>query len=296
MILIGSDNSHLITPVSPVRSGPIGGPIAVRTALGWAVQGPATFLHHPSGENNCLHTSFLSPSEELHQNVERLWKLDTLPFRNSKELIRSGEDKAAMEQLEQKTIRYIVDGVSHYATPLLHKPNAPTLHAPPVAVMPLLRATERHLGSNTEQAAVYNEEIHKLETAGYAVKIISDEVSSSKKSWFLLHHLVYHNKKARVVFNCSFNYRQACLNDNLLPGPTLSAPLLGVLLRFREHAVAISGDICGMFHQVRLLPEDQPLLRFLWRDGVKERNPDVYEWRVLPFGTTCSPCCATYAL
>lgn len=162
--------------------------------------------------------------------------------------------------------------------------------------MPLLKETERHLGSNAEQAAVYNEEIHKLETAGYAVEINPDEVSSSKKLWFLPHHLVYHNNKARVILNCSFNCRQACLNDNLLPGPTLSAPLLGVLLRFREHAVGISGDICGMFHQVRLLPEDQPLLRFLWHDGVKERNPDVYECRVLPFGTPCSPCCTTYTL
>ncbi|XP_067219119.1 uncharacterized protein [Chanodichthys erythropterus] len=86
------------------------------------------------------------------------------------------------------------------------------------------------------------------------------------------------------------------LNDNLLPGPTLGPPLLGVLLRFREHVVAISGDIRAMFHQIRLLPEDQPLLRFLWRDMERDRTPDIYEWRVLPFGTTCSPCCATYAL
>lgn len=143
---------------------------------------------------------------------------------------------------------------------------------------------------------MYNEELHKLEKAGYAVKINADEVISSKESWFLPHHLVHHNGKARVVFNCSFNYQQVCLNDNLLPGPTLSAPLLGVLLRFREHAVAISGDICDMFHQVCLLPEDQPLLRFLWRDGERERSPDVCGWRVLPFGTTCSLCCATYAL
>ncbi|XP_016519033.1 uncharacterized protein LOC107833689 [Poecilia formosa] len=51
-----------------------------------------------------------------------------------------------------------------------------------------------------------------------------------------------------------------------------------------------------MFHQVRLLSEDRPLLRFLWRDQVKDRPPDIYEWQVLPFGTTCSPCYATYAL
>lgn len=104
MILIGSDNSHLITPVSPVRSGPISGPVAVCTPLGWAVQGPATFLQRPASESTCLHTSFLSPTEELHQNMERLWKLDTLPFRNSKEVICPGEDKAALEQLEKKTI------------------------------------------------------------------------------------------------------------------------------------------------------------------------------------------------
>ncbi|KAJ8016053.1 hypothetical protein DPEC_G00003140 [Dallia pectoralis] len=50
-----------------------------------------------------------------------------------------------------------------------------------------------------------------------------------------------------------------------------------------------------MFHQVQLLPEDRPLLRFLWRQE-KEEPPDVFEWQVLPFGTTCSPCCATFAL
>ncbi|GAA6078799.1 uncharacterized protein LOC109203285 isoform X1 [Tachysurus ichikawai] len=51
-----------------------------------------------------------------------------------------------------------------------------------------------------------------------------------------------------------------------------------------------------MFHQVRLLPEDHPLLRFLWRNLEKERSPDICEWRVLPFGTTCNPSCAIYAL
>ncbi len=51
-----------------------------------------------------------------------------------------------------------------------------------------------------------------------------------------------------------------------------------------------------MFHQVHLLPEDKQLLRFIWRDLRRDKAPDVYEWQVLPFGTTCSPCCATFAL
>lgn len=108
--------------------------------------------------------------------------------------------------------------------------------------------------------------------------------------------MVQHNGKNRVVFNCSFQLRGNNLNELLLPGPTLGSSLLAVLLRFKEHSVGISSDIRGMFHQVRLLPEDRPLLRFLWRDMNREEPPSVYEWRVLPFGTTSSPCCATFAL
>ncbi|KAF0029308.1 hypothetical protein F2P81_018413 [Scophthalmus maximus] len=98
-------------------------------------------------------------------------------LQNRMEAIRSVEDKAAIEQLEQKTVRVTIDAVSRYATPLLHKRNAPILHVPPTAVMSLLRATERRLSNNPEQCAVYNEEIHKLEEAGYTVKISANETS-----------------------------------------------------------------------------------------------------------------------
>lgn len=108
--------------------------------------------------------------------------------------------------------------------------------------------------------------------------------------------MVSHNGKNRLVLNCSYQYRGQSLNNYLLPGPTLGASPLGVLLRFREHAVAISGDIKGMFHQVRFLPDDHTLLRFVWRDVSRGEPPAVYEWQVLPFRTTCSLCCAMFAL
>ncbi|CAI5636866.1 unnamed protein product [Oreochromis niloticus] len=86
------------------------------------------------------------------------------------------------------------------------------------------------------------------------------------------------------------------LNQFLLPGPTLGASLLGVVVRFREHPIAVSGDIKGMFHQVLLLPEDRPLLKFLWWDLKVNEPPKIFKWQVLPFGTISSPCCATFAL
>ena len=38
-------------------------------------------------------------------------------------------------------------------------------------------------------------------------------------------------------------------------------------LRFRQHKIAVSADIEGMFLQVGLIPADQPSLRFLLREN-----------------------------
>lgn len=137
--------------------------------------------------------------------------------------------------------------------------------------------------------------MRKLQEAGYVAEISMQEAEQSPESWYIPHHMVTHNNKDRIVFNCSYSYQGQALNDILLPGPVLGPSLLGVLLRFREYPVAISGDVKGMFHQVRLLPSDKSIVRFLWRDMQRTEQPRIYEWQVLPFGKTCSPCCAIYA-
>ncbi|XP_054869388.1 uncharacterized protein LOC129349632 [Amphiprion ocellaris] len=173
---------------------------------------------------------------------------------------------------------------------------AVTLCLPPDAVMPNLRSTECRLAKDTARSASYCKEIDKLIQAGYVTEISTEEAMKSTESWYVLHHMVHHNGKDRVVFNCSFSCNGLSLNDQLLPGPTLGPTMIGVLMRFRCHAVAISGDIKSMFHQIRLLPSDKPLLRFLWRNMERTSEPRIFQWEVLPFGTTCSPCCAVYAL
>ncbi|KAL2093214.1 hypothetical protein ACEWY4_010526 [Coilia grayii] len=295
-VLIGSDYPHLITPVEPVRLGPPGGPAAVKTRLGWTIQGPTSVIRQHLQPQQCLHIGIQSPADQLRHHVEKLWQMDVLPYRNERMVTRSKQDQEAVDLLEARTVRVDVNGVQRYATPLLRVKDMPCLHTSKEAVLANLRSTERRLLKDPARAASYRSEISKLEQAGYVVKIAEDVLNKSAESWFIPHHMVTHNGKDRIVFNCSFTYKGQNLNELLVPGPTLTSSLLGVLLRFREHAIAISSDIKGMFHQVRLLPKDRPLLRFLWRDLVREVPPSVYEWQVLPFGTTCSPCCATYAL
>ncbi|GAA6094678.1 uncharacterized protein LOC110437994, partial [Tachysurus ichikawai] len=182
---------------------------------------------------------------------------------------RSKQDKDALAMLQADTIRVNVAGV---------------------------QSTKRRLARDPARAKAYCNGIRELESAGYVAKITTEEAHRSLESWFIPHHMVHHNGKDRIVFNCSFQHHGQALNSQLLSGPMLGPSLLGVLLRFRQHTVAVSGDIKGMFHQVRLLPKDKPVLRFIWRDMQKDKEPEIYEWQVLPFGTTCSPCCAIYAL
>ncbi len=295
LLLIGSDMPHLLTPVQPVRRGAEGGPVAICTKLGWVLQGPMCPIQPQKGLQQCLHIMTAPTRDELYQHVERLWQIDTIPY-NEKVITRSKQDQQCYNLLQTATVRVNMDCVQRYATPLLRRTPIALLHAGMEAVFPSLRNIERKLAKNPGQAQVYCSEIQKLESAGYIAKVAPEEAAKSTESWFIPHHMVHHNGKDRLVFNCSFQYHGQSLNEQLLPGPTLGPSLLGVILRFRQHAVAVSGDIKGMFHQVRLLPADKSVLRFIWRNMTREADPDIYEWQVLPFGTTCSPCCAIYAL
>ncbi|KAI7812768.1 hypothetical protein IRJ41_008898 [Triplophysa rosa] len=258
LLLIGSDMPHLLLPVKPVRMGPVNAPIAVHTRLGWTLQGPVGYSQTATSNQQCLHISVDSQNAELIKNVERLWQTDTLPYLNETVATHSKQDRHALTLLQTHTARVEVDGLTRYATPLLRHPKL---------------------------SEAYCMEMKKLQKAGYLAEISSQETEKSAESWYIPHHIVEHSDKNRIS-----------LNDQLLPGPILGPSLLGFLLRFRQHTVAVSGDVKGMFRQFHLLPQEKTILCFIWRNMQRTEEPKIYEWQVLPFGTTCSPCCAIFAL
>ncbi|KAI3373179.1 hypothetical protein L3Q82_006496 [Scortum barcoo] len=208
--------------------------------------------------------------------------MDILPYQNEKLVTRSKLDEAAVRMLNEKTIRVEVDSIQRYATPLLSSKKSVLGH---------LRGTEKCLAKDPVRAESYIREIKKLLDAGYVSKLTPAEVQVSSNC-----HPQWQRSHCVQLF-IVFTHQGASLNEHLLPGPTLGSTLLVVLHCFsREYPIAVSSDIKGMFHQVRLLPKNKPFLQFLWRDMDRSTLPDVYEWQVLPFGTMCSPCCTTYAL
>ena len=122
-----------------------------------------------------------------------------------------------------------------------------------------------------------------------------------KKTWYLPHHPVFHPQKpgkVRVVFDAAAKYKGKGLNKELFTGPDLLSSVVGVLLRFRNHKIALVGDVEAMFHQVRVKPSDRDALRFLWAES-PFKDPtkiDTYQMLVHIFGATDSPCCANFAM
>ncbi|XP_052762425.1 uncharacterized protein LOC128205058 [Mya arenaria] len=111
---------------------------------------------------------------------------------------------------------------------------------------------------------------------------------------------VYHPKKVdqiRVVFDSSAKYEGVSLNDLLLSGPDLTNSLLGVLLRFRKEAIAVTADIQQMFYCFNVHESHRNFLRFLWyKDNDTTKNLTEYRMKVHVFGNKPSPSVASYGL
>ena len=72
--------------------------------------------------------------------------------------------------------------------------------------------------------------------------------------------------------------------------------LIGILLRWREEAVALVGDIRKMFNSVHLKEMDKHCHRFLWRNLEDDKPPDIFVIERVNMGDTPAPAVATEAL
>jgi len=89
--------------------------------------------------------------------------------------------------------------------------------------------------------------------------------------------------KVRIVFDAAAKNRdKLSLNSQIEKGPNRLQDLFGILLRFRQHNIALTADISEMFLQCRLDEKDRRYHRFWW-DG------KIWQWTRVLFGNLASP-------
>ena len=170
-----------------------------------------------------------------------------------------------------------------------------------VAALKMLESTERRLLKTEDHAKIYLDQIVDMIERGVARRLSETEATEYKGPVFYVsHHEVLKPSSAstpcRIVFNSSARFHGHAINEYWAKGPDLMNNMLGVLLRFRENAVAVTGDIKKMYHSVKISDIDQHTHRFLWRDFDVSRDPDVYVMTSVSFGDRPAGNIATLAL
>ncbi|XP_075255223.1 uncharacterized protein LOC142347943 [Convolutriloba macropyga] len=294
-VLIGQDNINLISPVR-VEQGPSTAPSASLFKLGWTISGPHTVLDDSKTQHSMHHTALfcsncLEQDNDLNQEVSHWWKAETIPL-ESKTKSNDPEVLLATKILNTTCVKQ-ADG--RYETGLLWKDDSSLPDNRSHALTHLNHLVNR-LQKRPEQYKKYNEGIQADLEKSYIAKVPFHRQKDT--GWYIPHYgLVSPNKpdKIRRICNAKAPQSGTSLNDKLLAGPDLFRNMLGILLRFRQGAIAIQGDIEAMFMQIGVRQQDRRYLRFMWRQP-NSPELEVYEYQRHIFGARDSPACANFVL
>ena len=271
-----------------MRSGVVissSGLTAQDSCFGWVVSGAATDVHCNASLMTCrlLCLGDLSPRE-----LRNFWELEGIGV-SSKE----GEtlhDDAVLQQFES-SVRF-VEGRYEVALPKKEDSYLPELQSNLPAAVSRLRSLSRRLDRDDELHSQYDDVLHSMENSGVIEEVPESEVDGpSGRTYYMPHRPVLRpessSTKVRPVFDASAaGANGISLNDCLEAGPSLIPNLTDVLLRFRRHQFAVTGDISKAFLQISVRPDDRDYLRFLWDDGGQVRHMRFCR---VPFGVSSSP-------
>ncbi|XP_071092716.1 uncharacterized protein [Haliotis cracherodii] len=293
-LLIGNNVPRAMEPYEIINSDG-NGPYAVRTILGWIVNGLVQESESPS-EISVNRTDVLG-DEKLDLQLIGYFNREFNERISNDQPEMSRDDKQFLDIMNSS--KTLTGG--HYQMSLPFKdaqldfPNN-KLQAEQRAI-----SLKKKFKKNENFYEDYKVFMKDLLDKDYAQKVPENKKDRKDgKVWYIPHHGVYHPKKPekiRVVFDCAATFRGKSLNDHLLQGPDLTNTLLGVLLRFRQEPIALMADIEAMFYQVRVEPDDYDVLRFLWwPNGNLEEELQEHQMKVHLFGAVSSPSCANFAL
>ncbi|XP_054283573.1 uncharacterized protein LOC129000637 [Macrosteles quadrilineatus] len=295
-LLIGHEHIHLTVPLQVVI-GPANAPIALKSKLGWTINGPTgknIYQTRVDKEFVMFKSEISSEMEELNSIVKRSFNTDF--FDCSDYNCKKTEEEMREETILENTCSQKEDGC--WQVGLLWKKDNPHLPESRSVAWRRLNYVDEKMNDNPKLSEQYHKQILSYAEKDYAEKLSPDKANNrSEKTWYLPHFSVINPRKPdkfRFVFDAASKAHGQSLNSHLLPGPNLFNSLIGILFQFRKHKIAFAADIEEMFLRIKIIAEDQDALRFLWRG----ENRNLEEWCMtsMIFGAVCSPTSAIYVM
>lgn len=318
MLLLGRDIIQ-VHKVHERVNGPANAPFAQRLALGWVIVGDVCLggAHKPavvgSYRTSVLENgrpSLLPPCQnsfhvkEQNQSHNKLWgtqnscQIGEHIFQQSEKdekLAPSFENEAFLQIMERD---FYQDDTNSWTAPLPFRTPRTRLPNNRSLALGRLESLCRTLKKRPVMERHFMDFMQGLFDKEHAEP--APALGDEEECWYLPFFGVYHPQKPnniRVVFDSSAKFQGVSLNDVLLTGPNMNNSLVGVLLRFREEAVAVTADIQQMFHCFHVREDHRNFLRFLWYRNNDPREPIVeYRMKVHVFGNSPSPAVAIFGL
>ena len=263
------------------RVGTPGSPTAFETSFGWVLAGKPDV--NISTSHVVTHHSHLLTGDDI---LRKFWEVEE---RLTNELTLSAEERHVMKHFEDNH-SHADDG--RFIVPLPKGPNIDPLGESRSQAVRRFHALECSLRLKC-QFQEFCDVIEEYFKMGHAEPVPDVDLDKPQQSVFYLPmHAVRKESstttKVRAVFDASAKSSTGIsLNDLLLVGPTVHAPLIDVLLRFRLHAVALTTDVSRMYRAVALEESDRDLHRFVWRKTICSPLRDYRMTRVT-FGVSAS--------
>ncbi|XP_050517490.1 uncharacterized protein LOC126892099 [Diabrotica virgifera virgifera] len=259
-LIIGNDNISLFLSRDYIEQSP-DLPIAVKTKLGWTLAGNGEMLTGGKQGNFSIFTRKKTNNEDLSEVMsDFIAAEDCTTFKSATPMSKA--DVEALNILEETTIKK----EGRWETSLLWKNDVLPLLSSEEMVRKRLLTMESKADKDPPFVKLYTTNFEEYISAGFLQKVKVYPNETEDKRWYLPHFFTFHpSTKPILVFDAAARSKGKSFDDFVYTGPDL-LQLAVVLMRFRKHRFAISGDIKQMFHQVALRKEDRPAQTLLYRE------------------------------
>lgn len=315
-ILIGASVFYDLLKTGQISLGK-NKPTLQETTLGWILAGNMPFSKR-SRECNSTFThlitnQFLPTSEEkLEAVVSNFWQLERVVPKSSLSLFSKTEQFCEVNFI--RSIRN--DETGRYVVSIPFNAKLSQLGDSRDRALNRFLAIERKLTKDPVLYREYSNFIQEYVSLGHMTKLSTSSESeynnvviksmeadillSDVPPFYLPHHAVLKSSslttKIRIVFDASAKSDSGIsLNDTQIVGPVIQNDLFSILLQFRKHKIALTGDIEKAYRQILIEPSLRKLQRIMWRDNPCEPI-DTYNLNTVTYGTASASYLTTRCL